>query len=441
MITAMLFVPVLLAFAVSSVDIGYLNTEKSRLQAVADMAVVSALGNVTWQGPAPAAEASEITSSINAFIEANGYDPTLFGEPTFENDEDGKHVVKVTLENQVPVRTFFWSAVKPGSDTLNVHIHSTAEVEYGSGGKELAPDFGLYARNKLDLQSAQVGLGTYDSTDSGWQEYYDLPCGAGDEIEIGNSTVFGDLYSTNIIDAGNTTIYGDVVMGDVDNSDLDEQNIFERVWEEGWDEQDIIDNSTTLNPPEEEVVPEVIMTQPTFSEIEQMDGYVEFNDLMDDQSDLQYKNGSISIKNKGTVTLEAGKVYWFPADFSTASQTTIKIVNNTGDPDAVCKIYTDSDFDASGQFEQNDTNLQLNSISTDENNRHECKFTVQSAMYMDIVAPNCDIVSRGSSGLKGRIYGYDVNVQSAFYFDKNLNSLGFYQDGAPSVTIRAHLTQ
>jgi hypothetical protein len=449
LVTTVLFLPVLISFAIGSIDVGYLNTEKSRMQTVADMAVVSALGNVAWNDTTAETEKVEITSNINAFLTVNGYNPALFGTPQFE--VDGENVTKVTLESLIPVKTFFWSFISPGSDRLNVNIHSAAEVEYDENATTPAPDFGLYAFNDLTLRTPRgkgakdITVSSYDSTDSSPTNYYDLKVGAGNNADLDNRTFIGDVYADTITDGG--TVYGDVVVDDVSSSSL--PTVYDRVEDDGtgtYDSTYITANSpagtvteSTLSKPEYDLPSEAELLARTGADavITAADLFAEGK--LDHSSSIG--DEGYSIPNHTDLILEAGKTYWFPDDFKFT--TTEKIIIEPADSTEGVTIYSDSSFTGSGHFDTFDTRLKIVNIwdGTDEEDRPQFKFTGQSDVYIDFFGPNCNVDFKGNADVWGRVYAHDIYVDGDFLYDKNLNSLGLEWAAPPEVLTRAHLVE
>ena len=475
LVTAVLFIPVLLSFAVGSVDLGYVNAEKARIQTVADMALVSALGNVDWQNLDVDGEKAEIQSNINAFITANNYDPANFSAPVFE--DDGENVTSVSINDTVPVKTFFWNIITPGKDTLDVSISSSAEVEYSSQSQTLAPDFGLYALNDLVLKSAQIQIGSYNSLDDEFQEYYDIVIGAGNNLEVSNSDFFGDIYAGGAVTSkgGKSTVYGDITVGDLANSDL--PTSYEREYEDGYDDNDIINASTEDGIVNETQTGKVNIEVPTAEEVELMDNYVSWEDLIARPENAGVvktnSDGTYTINNKTELILHSSEAYLIPEGLDIKqSQGSFLIADD--DPDSTedfATIYTENSFMATGRFSiqsEDDTStnapgnsgnkgggnnttpampdapaaLRIVDINMDDDpTERDFFFTGQSEVYLDIIAPNSTVKNTGNSGMKGRIYAYNIWVKEEFYYDKNLSSLGFTWSGPPEVSIKAHLVK
>jgi hypothetical protein len=443
LVTTVLFLPVLISFAIGSIDVGYLNTEKSRMQTVADMAVVSALGNVAWNDTTAETEKVEITSNINAFLTVNGYNPALFGTPQFE--VDGENVTKVTLESLIPVKTFFWSFISPGSDRLNVNIHSAAEVEYDENATTPAPDFGLYAFNNLKTKRSRghgaksdLKLSSYDSTDTSMTDYYDLAIGAGNDINFDGRTFMGDAYANTITNGG--TVYGTVVVDDVSSSSL--PTVYTRVEDDGtstYDANYIVNNSSlgtvtesTLSIPEYNLPDEATILA---------EGAITAQDLIDaGLLDHSSSDGAASIPNHGSLTLTAGQTYYFPQDFKFTTNEKIIIVPADSTEGAI--IYTDSGFIGSGHLGSVDPRLKVvNIYDGDDAGRPTFKFTGQSDVYLDFFGPGCNVDIKGNADVLGRIYAHDIYVDGDFYYDKDLASHGLEWAAPPEVLTRAHLVE
>lgn len=446
MVTTILFLPVLISFAIGAVDVGYLNTEKSRMQTVADMATVSALGNVDWNTSSVEEEKTEIISNINAFITVNGYNPTLFGTPAFE--DDGDNVTKVTLDQTVPVQTFFWSFIQPGSNSLDVHLKSSAEAEYDSTAKVPAPDFGLYAFNDLTLQSGQVQVGSYKSSNGevlptkkkdmgNIEQYYDIVVGAGGDFSTGTE-LYGDVYANSV----SGTIYGEVVA----ETDSGSATVYERPDPDpDYDyDPDYILNNTSASSVEVQQLsqPEIIL--PTEQDMQDGidDGSILSMDYFMDQGVVNLQNGNYSLANKAIVTLEAGKSYYFPPEFldKTSTKEWFEVV---GSGDGV-NIYTSGSFHASGHFYQGGPLTTITNISPEPepgDPRDEFKFTGQSLAYFDFIGPHTDVTVKGNGTVYGRVYAHDIDIQSVFVYDKDLAGHGYEWDGPPAVSIKAHLTE
>jgi hypothetical protein len=445
MVTVMLFIPVMLAFGVASVDVGYINSEKAKMQAVADMAVVSALGTCTWQDTDVATEEAEITASINSYLTQNGYPADHFGTPTFGHDTDD-NVNKVTIEEKVSVRTFFWSwLTKTKGTRLDVYLKSSAEVEYSPPITIQIPDFGVYAKNQAYLQGNSLTANSNDSSDgsSGSDLYYDLAIGAGMEIYFNAALdYFGDLYTTNVIDAAGATVYGDVLAGDLSNSDP--PTTYDREFTMGDTDIDIKTNSTTETDSQEVPMPNLTLDVITETDVQADPNYMTWADFLAYSGDggattnadaLKTTGQGFSIKNGATIYIPAGSQILIPDGFA-SSQGSIVIDGTSTDPTVINSSY---DFDASGQFSANGNLLKFNSTNEDETNRPEFKFNGSTELYMDIYAPNADVTVSGSATMTGRIFAYDVSIQSDFIFDKSLEDPPYTWDVPPMIKVKAHL--
>lgn len=421
LIIVTLFLPVIIGLSALSIDVGYFHWERSRLEAVADLATLSALGNVDWNGREADDEEEEINQTIQSVLTANGFDSSLLGTPTYTVREG--NVERIEIDQAVPLSAFFSKIVLSESQNFVVRIRTVAEVEYDNSGSMVAPDYAIYGLKRVYIHSSSSVVATYNSTTTAWVPPGVPPNASTTEIAIGSGDLIyfngtgsypASFYAYNEIQAsGGPTIEYNAVSPFIDfavNVDGD---------------RDIDSVPLLVCPPPAEPLPN------DNHEIQLYGG-----------SKASFSGDSITIKNGGTMVLKAGGNYVFD-DIDLKNGGEIEIDNTTpvagasaGDP---VKIYVRGSLSAAGQFVQNSNQMKIYGLNTDTVARQSFDIGGNADTYIDLYAPCADVVLRGSGIFYGRIYGYDVDIQASFYFDQALASLGLEALGQPQVVVPAHL--
>jgi len=460
-----LFLPVLFSFTALTVDVGYFYSEKSKLQTLADMAAVSALGNVEWDGVHASDEAHWMTSHVADMCTANGYPADLFTPVYPLSDIIDSNIHRLDIDKVVPVQTFFSKILGWGS--INISIAASAYTSMDASVMVVAQDYGIYGLDYVFCHSASAVFETYDSIQAAGPPWYwqppgvppthtttiPLEIGSGREIHFNGTSVHHCSFRAHvsITEAGGA---GNVISYDATSPSMDSSIVVSGT--------KTIGEVPTVNCP--------LMPGPTTN-----DNFVAWSDVT---TSSWYKAGfstsptiggidysitsganswtaakceinssplgsaipEINIKAGGGLILRPGGIYYF-YDLGLKGVIDIWSANpmpscTSGDP---VWLFVEQTINATGQFLSPSNKMKIIGCNPDPLNLQTIDIAGTVDQFIDLYAPNADVDLSGSSIFYGRIYAFKIDLQATFIFDRSLGSWQLQSPAPARVVVPVHL--
>jgi len=461
-----LFLPVLFSFTALTVDVGYFYSEKSKLQTLADMAAVSALGNVEWDGVHASDEANWMTSHVANICTANGYPADLFTPQFPLSDIIDSNIHRLDIDKVVPVETFFSRIL--GWGTVNISIASSAYTSQEASALVVAQDYGIYGLDYVFCHSASAVFETYDSEEAltlspPWSPpgipptgttTIPLEIGSGREIHFNGTSVHHCSFSAHIsiTEVGGA---GNVIAYDATSPTIDPSIVVSGTA--------VLGDVPTVNCP---LMPGPITTHdnyvarsdpttaswwkagnpsaPTIGGVDYTitggGGWTESKCEITTPSPLGGTVPHVNIKAGAGLILRPGGVYYF---YDLTSKGVIDIWSAHPMPgctsgDSVW-IFVEKTLNSTGQFLSPSNKMKIIGCNPDPLNLQTIDITGTVDQYIDLYAPNADVDLSGSSIFYGRIYAFKIDLQATFYFDRSLGSWNLKSPAPAKVTVPVHL--
>lgn len=422
-------------FAGLVVDVGFWYTRRSQTQANADVAILSALGQVDTT-LSLAEQQNQLRTRCRGILAANGYDPDLWSV-TPVSDPTGQYVVGATVLTTQALPTFFLAAVTPIRPQLR-----TQAVADGVLKKSKLPPCGIVATGVASYLGGGVGvIDSYHSGEAGYSPTHLESGRAYDRVNAqvcanslsytGNIAQFGSIYdhADANFSGGSMIIDGDVVAGGT-------ITVADSVVS-----GDVLPHSEVphFTLPAPGVPADIATVNDNASiQIQRNASYDSFSGTV-----LQVGGGAI-------IHLVPGRDYYFTAVQLTGGATividgTLSDIRNAGRP---TRIFANGDFSAAGGIQFLSSLLaagaDLGGVTARDLEIIGMASTGSidigggSKILADIYAPQMDVRLLGGGHTFGRIRANDIRIDGTanFTFDE---ALGY--DGADTDTysVRPHL--
>ena len=461
-----LFLPILLGFVALAVDVGHFYRQKARFQAVADFAVLTALGNVDWAYRNSALEQVDIAETIRQVAETNGLPREFFGTPQFVVFEN--NVTRVTITTSPQVDTFFCRVLGRGWQRMPIAITSAAEVEYDNTRTIPMPPIGVYGSEYVNVNGAE--LYTYRSSDPDlgpsstiapdWTPDdpgfpgdigHDWGIGCNKELHFnGTNECHVHFFAHEKMTAsGLQEIDGNLLSPSIEVPPISVAPGFELLEEEApyiAMPMPTAPASTSLDHPQ--AVQVTADGLPPVGFLSPIPNNEKGRMFLSDAGIYNSGTKNVKLKNKDVITFLAGGVYVFN-DFDCGNGSEFRCENEIYVPGAAAgdpvKIYLTGDLNFAGQFTQGSNQMKIYGLSTATGpHRQLINIGGNSSGFIDVYAPEAevDITGGGSNGaLFGRVFGHTVTLQSRFFFDVDLGGLSQPASNIPEVIVSAHLVR
>lgn len=436
-VMVVLFIPVLFAFMVASVDVGYFYAQKSRLQAVADMATLSALGTVNWKDIPSTTEVVEMRGKIQNTLAANGYPVDVFGDlndpAIFRTYVRNENVEGIEIIGTASVSTFFYRMVNAARGSVNIAIQSRAQVRYEAQDDddifEGGNGFHLFGLDSLTFGGG-ISANSYNSQDA---EAVTPDFGSNPALLMDNfkGGTLGDLkFNGSVGEINGSLSAGGTITGVTEDQVTGSLSPYDK----------------GLPPRDAFPIPDVPESLDYTDAVTGQDVSINSEPVTFNGKERDLGDGTQDIKltNKSSVVFKAGETYM--VDEFDCQGGTIYIDGTGADPGEFVTIFvnntkTGNTVNGTFQFLGGSNDFRLRIICTGEGG--DISLEGDATQYTDCYAPGWDVKVGGTASGFGRAVGKTIsqNGDGTYYGDNSLDDiyLPTVIAGEPRVTIPVHL--
>lgn len=414
LVTFIIFTPLFLAILALVVDGGLAYARKAQFQVIADIAVLSAVGDLP-SGDFDAQDA-HVRKRVKQHVLANSMPATFFEVQTIRHPTQDL-LMAASVQHKASQGSTF--GMFQGISSFGIDIRSVAEItigDIGGSGKNLA----IFGEIIVDANSKVLA----DSYDSDSAVYNPTHTGAdGRAYDRANATI-GSNSDANF--TGDVSLHGSVyALGDIvvkgSSAYLRGDAIASGVVDA---KPAAITGNILSGYPLPSFTPLAATKPPDIegnNDNDDISGYVD-SEALEDDFILRKKGG----KGSKVIKIPAGGTYYLK-EIDLPSDVDIHV---TGNPDVAgpAVLYLDGPVTVNGgiiNISSNPKPSHLRFISVADKGAGDIKLTGNGTIYADIYAPQQLADLRGTSVIYGRVFGDRVLFSGTvdFHFDEALDPI------------------